>query len=670
MSASNSVSSSYAYTASSAISSSYAYSASSAVNSFSASKAVSSSYADTASFSNDFTVLGNLTVYGTQSVQYITSSQLNVSDNVITVNVASPGVRFGGLSVFDSGSLSSEATASLFWDSQNNHWIYQRESGSTYDGGMLISGPRNASGLGNELGTTACMLLVGQGGDHLTSSLVYHDSSRTCFYTNVLSISSSGQFIFGNSPADFSFNVATTCVGTNATVAQFYNNDYTAGTRGFIRVRNGANISGTTSAYIGQGQDSKTYIYNNDPSRPGDIVITGTGLVGIGTCTPTNQLTIAASNSTTAGNICTALTLAGIRLFPISGTTNGLSIGIAGANINYLQAQYSGDCAPAPLSLQPYGGNMGIGTIDIVSTCLSGSLTIRKSYQGDTSNGSTTQNYYINQSALYLFGRNSGLSIIGNNGEEGEIIFGNNSTRAYARIATGTGTTSTGGDMYFKVGGDTERMRITTAGNLLVGGTTAGTGNSIALRGDNQGASGYAYLQVSGCGSATEGIYLYNSSGLAGSIGTNGACTLIFSTFTTERLRISGNCIGINNSNPRASLEINQACSDQNNGGFMFRTLDLQDNTWTSFFTPPANWGGVTTLNWVGTNDFNRSGAAQIRWAYSTATAQLGPVAVFFCDSQNAQPCWRYSGGDLQIYVSGAGAGKRLQAMIMGSRGA
>jgi hypothetical protein len=191
MSASNSVSSSYAYTASSAVSSSYAYTASSAVNSFSASKAVSSSYADTASFANNFTVIGNLTVFGTQSVQYITSSQLNVSDNVITVNVASPGVRFGGLSVFDSGSLSSEATASLFWDSQNNHWIYQRESGSTYDGGMLISGPRNAAGLGNESGTTSCMLLVGQGGDHLTSSMIYHSSTATCIPNALISTSSS-----------------------------------------------------------------------------------------------------------------------------------------------------------------------------------------------------------------------------------------------------------------------------------------------------------------------------------------------------------------------------------------------------------------------------------------------------------------------------------------------
>jgi hypothetical protein len=202
-------SSSYAYTASSAtnafnaISASYAYTASSAINAFTASKAVSSSDADTASFANNFTVLGNLTVFGTQSIEYITSSQLNISDNVITVNVASPGVRFGGLSVFDSGSQSSEATASLFWDSQQNHWIYQRERGSSYDGGMLISGPRNAAGLGNEQGTTSCMLLVGQGGDHLTSSLVYHDSTRTCFYGNSLFVSSSGNTGLGlNNPTN------------------------------------------------------------------------------------------------------------------------------------------------------------------------------------------------------------------------------------------------------------------------------------------------------------------------------------------------------------------------------------------------------------------------------------------------------------------------------------
>jgi hypothetical protein len=184
-------------------------------------------------------------VFGTQSVQYITSSQLNVSDNVITVNVASPGVRFGGLSVFDSGSLSSETTASLFWDSQNNHWIYQRESGSSYGGGMLISGPRNAAGLGNELGTTSCMLLVGQGGDHLTSSMIYHDTTCTNFYSNALFISSS-KCVGINTASPQSLLDIQNCVNSA------YNNTNTLTTGQWLRLSNLSTCNGVTSGILFQ----------------------------------------------------------------------------------------------------------------------------------------------------------------------------------------------------------------------------------------------------------------------------------------------------------------------------------------------------------------------------------------------------------------------------------
>jgi hypothetical protein len=135
--------------------------------------------------------MGNLTVFGTQSVQYITSSQLNVANNIINVNVGTPGVRFGGLSVYDSGSQAG-ATGSLFWDSQNNNWVYQQVTGSTYTGGMLISGPRNTGGLGNEQGTTSGSLMKGQGGDHMTSSAIFEDGYKATVYTNALVVSSSG----------------------------------------------------------------------------------------------------------------------------------------------------------------------------------------------------------------------------------------------------------------------------------------------------------------------------------------------------------------------------------------------------------------------------------------------------------------------------------------------
>jgi hypothetical protein len=129
------------------------------------------------SFVSGTAYFNNIVVYGTSSIQYITSSQVNVGTNIITVNTDTPAVRFGGLAVFDSGS--TQLTGSILWDSEKNHWVYSNPSGSTYSGGMFISGPRS-SALGSEQGTTSCMLLVGQGSDHLTSSMIYHDSTVTC----------------------------------------------------------------------------------------------------------------------------------------------------------------------------------------------------------------------------------------------------------------------------------------------------------------------------------------------------------------------------------------------------------------------------------------------------------------------------------------------------------
>ncbi len=126
-------------------------------------------------FSSSMFIKGNLTVYGTQSVNFITSSQLNISTNLITVNTSTPSVRFGGLAVQDSGSTG--LTGSILWDSQENHWVYTNPSGSSYSGGMFISGPR-ASSLGSEQGTTLNAIMKGQGGDHITSSGMFESGSN------------------------------------------------------------------------------------------------------------------------------------------------------------------------------------------------------------------------------------------------------------------------------------------------------------------------------------------------------------------------------------------------------------------------------------------------------------------------------------------------------------
>jgi hypothetical protein len=139
-----------------------------------ASTATTASYAlkaeSVGQLNQNVVVNGNLQVFGTSSFTYVTSSQLNVADSYISVNVFEPAERFGGLKVYDSGSLSHLATASLAWDSQRNHWVYTNASGSTYSGGGFMSGPRNTGSLGAETYPTYNTVLRGQGGDHLYDS--------------------------------------------------------------------------------------------------------------------------------------------------------------------------------------------------------------------------------------------------------------------------------------------------------------------------------------------------------------------------------------------------------------------------------------------------------------------------------------------------------------------
>lgn len=121
--------------------------------------------------------LNNLTVFGTQSINYITSSQFNVSTNIITVNTSTPAIRFGGLAVIDSGSTGTGLTGSILWDSEDNNWVYSNPSGSEYDGALFLVGPRNTVGLGNEVGINYYYAAIGDGGHHMTSSVIWNSGS-------------------------------------------------------------------------------------------------------------------------------------------------------------------------------------------------------------------------------------------------------------------------------------------------------------------------------------------------------------------------------------------------------------------------------------------------------------------------------------------------------------
>jgi hypothetical protein len=127
--------------------------------------------------SGSMRITGDLVVLGSASFQTVSSSIVNIGNNKITLNTFTPTVRFGGISVIDSGSVNE--TGSLWWDSQRNHWLYEHPSSSAapYNSAILISGPYNTGSLGSEIGLTSNRLPLAVGEDHISSSQIYVDNS-------------------------------------------------------------------------------------------------------------------------------------------------------------------------------------------------------------------------------------------------------------------------------------------------------------------------------------------------------------------------------------------------------------------------------------------------------------------------------------------------------------
>jgi len=223
--------------------------------------------------SSSLYIKGNLTVYGTQSVSYITSSQLNISTNIITVNTSTPSVRFGGLAVIDSGSASG-LTGSMLWDSQNNNWIYSNPSGSgNYDSSMVIMGPRNSSTLGNEQGLSCNYLVLGHGSHHTTSSGIFHDGTNTCIPNTLI----------GGTICTTMANASCMSIGTQTPVRQFTINGGAGNTHILLQnnsvgtaINNGFNIVFNTdcTAQMWNYQNASLQFATNNNAR---LTIASTG---------------------------------------------------------------------------------------------------------------------------------------------------------------------------------------------------------------------------------------------------------------------------------------------------------------------------------------------------------------------------------------------------------
>lgn len=174
-------------------------------------------YIDSASF-NDVVITGSLNVLNTltvntivaqtSSILYISSSTLNIGTDRITVNTNTPSVRYGGLSVIDSGS-SPQRSGSILFDSQNNQWIFiHQNSGGSVTSSVFIQGPQTFDNIGNETTLTVNKIPKATGGDlgeHIGDSNITDTGTLVTIQSNTIitgSVNISGSLLVNNLSAE------------------------------------------------------------------------------------------------------------------------------------------------------------------------------------------------------------------------------------------------------------------------------------------------------------------------------------------------------------------------------------------------------------------------------------------------------------------------------------
>lgn len=146
----------------------------------------------------DVNISGSLTVNGlltaiSMSTQYVTSSEYTIGVSRIILN-DDDLVRFAGISIVDSGS--TNATASILWDSVNHKFLYEAAGVQSYSGGILIAGPRNTGALGDERTLISGRVPVSVGGDHIDTAP--QSSSIRVDFTNLRTHVENGLTVTGS----------------------------------------------------------------------------------------------------------------------------------------------------------------------------------------------------------------------------------------------------------------------------------------------------------------------------------------------------------------------------------------------------------------------------------------------------------------------------------------
>jgi len=230
------------------------------LNSFTASNNITSLNSKTSSYattgSNTFVgtqiisgstyIQGDLVVQGSSSIQYISASSVSIGTNIVNLNTANPIVRFGGLSVIDSGSASGKSGSFLF-DSRDNEWIFVHQGNVAVTSSTMITGPETFNNLGEEIHLTDNVIPKSLNGFHIYDSCITDNGSTICFNTPTGSFS--GKLGVGASNPRWQVEICgnNACTGAGGYPGISINNGCTTGYSG-LYLYNGINQQGGIEA--------------------------------------------------------------------------------------------------------------------------------------------------------------------------------------------------------------------------------------------------------------------------------------------------------------------------------------------------------------------------------------------------------------------------------------
>jgi len=129
-------------------------------------------------------VSGNLEILGDATSVVIQSQTLEIDDNIIRLNAYSPFERYAGFEVIDSGSTG--VSASLVWDSQEDHWMFVSSSGES---SKLIGTTSGA--YGSESSLTINSIPKGTGENTIGDSLIADSGTVLSYNSNKFTVASS-----------------------------------------------------------------------------------------------------------------------------------------------------------------------------------------------------------------------------------------------------------------------------------------------------------------------------------------------------------------------------------------------------------------------------------------------------------------------------------------------